>query len=76
VIKTQVMGKSYDSQSLKVRNHPDFLVCKWVATYRWKDLDEGYNFSSNLTSIGGIHTKLWASKIVEVPIPGISRHPL
>jgi len=28
-------------------------------TYRWKDLDEGYNFALNLISIGGLLAKLW-----------------
>jgi hypothetical protein len=40
-----------------------------------KGLDEGYNFASNLISIEGLHTKLWASKVVEVPILGISGLP-
>jgi hypothetical protein len=31
----------FDSRPLKVRNHPDFLACRWRATYHWKALDEG-----------------------------------
>ncbi len=31
----------FDSWPLKVRNQSDSLVCRWRATYRWKDLDEG-----------------------------------
>jgi len=27
-----------DSRALKVRNHFDFLACKWCATYCWKKL--------------------------------------
>jgi hypothetical protein len=46
---------------------------KWRTTYRWKALDEGYNFFLDLTSIGGLYTKLWASKVVRVPISKISR---
>jgi hypothetical protein len=53
---------------LKVRNRPDFLACKWRATYRWKAFDEGYNFASYLISIEGLHTKLWPPKVVGVPI--------
>jgi hypothetical protein len=34
----------FDSRSQKVRNRPNFLVCRWRATYCWKALDEGYNF--------------------------------
>jgi len=44
-------------------------------TYRWKVLDEGYNFSSNLTSIGGFQIKLWAPKLAGDPTLGISRLP-
>jgi hypothetical protein len=40
------------------------------ATYRWKTLDKGYNFALDLISIGGMHTKLWDSKVVGVPILG------
>jgi len=34
----------FDSQPLKVSNHPDFLACKWHVTYCWKVIDKGYNF--------------------------------
>jgi hypothetical protein len=30
----------FDSRPLKVGNGPDLLVCKWGATYHWKDFDE------------------------------------
>jgi hypothetical protein len=39
--------------------------------YRWKNFDKGYNFALDLTSIEGFHKKLWASKVVGVPILGI-----
>jgi len=68
-VKLQIW--QFDSPPLKVKNHPNFLACKWRATYRWKAL-KGYNFASNLTSIEGFHTKLWASKVVGVPISKIS----
>jgi len=42
----------------KVGNHPDFLAGRSCATYSWKAFNEGYNFSLELTSIGGLHTKL------------------
>jgi hypothetical protein len=60
------------SKFLKVKNCPYFLVCKWSATYLWKDLDEGYNFASDLITIGGLHTKLWPWKVVEVSTLTIS----
>jgi hypothetical protein len=56
----------FDSWPLKVRNRPDFLACRWHATYLWKDLDKGYNFALDLISIKGLHTKLWASKVTGV----------
>jgi hypothetical protein len=62
----------FDSRPLKVGNLPDFLVCRWCATYFQKDFDKGYNFALDLTSIKGLHTKLWARKVVRVPILGIS----
>jgi hypothetical protein len=63
----------FDSRPLKVKNHPDFLMCKWHATYFWKALHEGYNFGLNFISIGGLKTKLWASRVTRVPTLGISR---
>jgi hypothetical protein len=38
--------------------------------------DKGYNFASDLISIGGLHTKLWASKLVGILVVGISGLPL
>jgi hypothetical protein len=46
----------------------NFLGYRWHPTYRWKVVDKGYNFPSNFTLIIGLHTKLWASKVVIVPI--------
>jgi hypothetical protein len=37
----------FDSQPLKVRNRPNFLVCRWHVTYHWKAFDEGYNVSTH-----------------------------
>jgi hypothetical protein len=53
----------FDSRPLKVKNCPDFLVCRWRATYRWKAINEVYNFVSNFISIKGLHTKLWDPKV-------------
>ncbi len=41
-------------------------------TYRLKALDEGYNFVLDLIAIRGLHTKLWAPKVVKVLIVRIS----
>jgi hypothetical protein len=37
--------------------------------------DEGYNFDLDFISIGGMHTKLWAPKVVVVPTMEISKLP-
>jgi len=42
-------------------------------TYCWKDLEKGYNFASNLISIGSLHAKLWGPKVSRVLTLGISR---
>jgi hypothetical protein len=65
----------FDSQPLKVRNHLELCVCKWRVTYFWKVFDKNYNFSLELVSIRGLHKKLWAFKVVKVPILGISKLP-
>jgi len=44
-------------------------------TYSWKTLDKGYNFASDLISIGGLHAKLWALKAIGNPTLAISRLP-
>jgi len=41
----------FDSRPKKVGNRPNLLGCRQRATYRWKALDESYNFSSDRTSI-------------------------
>ncbi len=47
-------------------NCPNFFVFRWCETYYWKALNEGYNFPLDLISIEGLHTKLWASKVVGI----------
>jgi hypothetical protein len=66
----------FDFRPLKVRNRPNFLAFRWRTTYRWKACNESYNFSSDLISIKGLHTKLWGPKVAKVPTLGISRLPL
>jgi hypothetical protein len=58
----------FDSQPLKVKNHTDFFLFRWHATYRCKYLNKGYNVAFDLTSIKGLHTKLWTSKVARVVI--------
>jgi len=40
-----------------------------------KALEKGYNFASNLISMGSLHTKLYDPKVVGVPTLGISGLP-
>jgi hypothetical protein len=54
---------SFDSRPLKVGNRPEILNCTELATYRWKALDESYNFASDRTSIRGLLAKLWGFKV-------------
>ncbi len=51
-------------------------MCRWCATYRWKVLDKDYNFTLDIVLIRGLHAKLCAPKVAEVPVVGISRLPL
>jgi hypothetical protein len=53
--KGQESNWQFHSRSLKVRNRPNFLACRWRATYCCKALDEGYNYSLHLISINGLH---------------------
>jgi hypothetical protein len=64
--------KEKDSRPLKVENRPDLLSCRQRATYRWKALDEGYNFASDRIAIGGLQKKLCALKVPGVRASGIS----
>jgi len=65
----------FDSRPLKVRNRPDFLACRWCATYYWKAFDKDYNFVLDFISIGGLHTKLWGIKVAGIPTLAISELP-
>jgi hypothetical protein len=70
------MTKRRESGLEKVRNRLDLLICRQRVTYRWKALDEGYNFVSDCISIRGMFTKLWGSKFARVPTWAISGLPL
>jgi len=60
----------------KIRNWPDLLSCKQRAIYRWKALDESYNFASDRTSIQGLLAKLLGFKVAGVSASAISGLPL
>jgi len=44
-------------------------------TYRWKALDESYNFALDCIAIQGLLAKLWGSKVTGVPFGAISGLP-
>jgi len=46
------------------------------ATYRWKALDESYNFASDHIAIQGLLAKLWGSKVAGVSFGAILGLPL
>jgi hypothetical protein len=66
----------FDSRPLKVKTRPNFLACRWHATYRWKAFNKGYNFILYFISIKGLHAKLWGPKVTRVPTLAISGLPL
>ncbi len=57
----------FDSRPLKVENRPLPDVRFGSATWRWKDLDEGYNFGSDLVAIQLRRRELWQFKVPGVP---------
>jgi hypothetical protein len=75
-VKLAIGNWQFDSRPLKVGNQPDSLAFRRRATYLWKALDEGYNFSSDHIAIRGLHKKLCALKVAEVSVDAISGLPL
>jgi len=65
----------FDSRPLKIKKLFKFHARKWHATYRWKALNNSYNFALDLTSIEGLHKKLWAPKMARIPISKILKLP-
>jgi hypothetical protein len=53
----------FDSRPLKVGNRPLPDLQIESAKRRWKDLDEGYNFGSDLVAIRLCNRELWAPKV-------------
>jgi hypothetical protein len=48
----------FDSRPLNVKNRPLPDICSRSATWRWKTLEESYNFGSNLVPI-----RAWGEKL-------------
>ncbi|CAM6030809.1 unnamed protein product [Sphagnum balticum] len=59
----------FDSRSLKVVNRPLPDVRFKCATWRWEDLDEGYNLGIDIVAIQLRNRELWQFKVPGVP-PG------
>jgi len=57
----------FDSRPLKVGNRPPPNVRFECATWRWKDLDKGYNFGLDLIAIQICNRELWRFKVLGVP---------
>jgi hypothetical protein len=74
--KGQESNWQFDSQPEKFGNRPDLLSSTQFATYRWKALNEGYNFALDRTSIRDLLAKLWGSKVAGVPTWAILGLPL
>ncbi len=53
----------FDSRPLKVKNRPLPDLQIKSATWRWKDLDEGYNFGLDLVAIRLYSWELWVPKV-------------
>jgi hypothetical protein len=62
----------FDSRPLKVGNRPLPDVCIGSEIWRWKALEERYNFGSNLVPIRVWGEKLWMLKVTGVQIETIS----
>jgi hypothetical protein len=57
----------FDSRPLKVGNRPFPDVRFGSATWRWKDLNEGYNFGLDFVAIRLYSRELWRFKVMGVP---------
>ncbi len=66
----------FDSRPLKVENRPLTDLRIEVAIRRWKDLDEGYKFGSDLIAIRLCSRELWAPKVpgLQLGSPGKKWH--
>jgi hypothetical protein len=53
----------FDSRPPKVGNRPDADVCRRIATWRCKALNESYKIASDLIPFGGLSKKLWMPKV-------------
>jgi hypothetical protein len=61
--KGRESNRQFDSRPLKVGNRPPHDMIFECATWRCKDLDEGYNIGSDLVAIGLCSWELWPFKV-------------
>jgi hypothetical protein len=61
--KDQESNWQFDTRPLKVGNRPLSDLRIESATRRWKDLDQGYKFGSDLVAIRLRSRELWAPKV-------------
>ncbi len=77
--KGQESNWQFDSRPLNVGNRPLPDVRIESATWRWKDLDEGYNFGLDLVAIRLHSRELWPFKVSGIQLgqfrDSISRVP-
>jgi hypothetical protein len=64
--KGQESNWQFNSWPLKVKNRPLCDIRFESVTWRWKDLDEGYNFGLDLVAIGLCSQDLWSFKVPRV----------
>jgi len=69
--KDQESNCQFDSRPQKVRNRPGLLGFRGCATYRWKALNESYNFALDRIAIQGLLAKLWGFKVARLSIGAI-----
>jgi hypothetical protein len=74
--KGQESNCQFDSRPLKVWNRPLPDVRFGSTTWRWKALDESYNFALDRIVIQGLLAKLWGFKVPGVPFGAISGLPV
>jgi hypothetical protein len=71
--KGQKSKCKFDSQPLKIKIDLIYVCVGDMPHIIEKILMRTTTLLANLISIGGLHNKLWASKVTRVPISGVSR---
>jgi hypothetical protein len=72
--KSQIANLTLDQKKSGI--DPIYLAADNVSHITWKALDKSYNFALDRTSIRGLLTKLWGSKVAGGLIGAILELPL